>query len=666
MPKTKKLDIDDIDSIEEYATKEEEENTQEDKDQRIITKFSECFTEMKWKRTVYEADRDIDDGQMEANTYYDENWILQVNPPLEQSLVELASGRMAGKMNYNLESIGKKPIKEDSVVAKHALAHFIRAEKFHKKIKEARYTGWVYWTVVYYTWVIATRDMQYRIKEWVEAQDAYWSQEYDEYEEIIYEFTGKNVPLREFRLSADGLNAPDIHRATKAVMKESMDLEEAKVRFWNKAVFRNVDKLSSWTDPSPAYWETFVTWLDQVQIYYYFDRVTKDFYIISNEDTVHFSGKYHGKKKWLPFESKQHYTNHKSFYGYGICNKVRYLKAYKAEMLQDLLGQSKMWWPNIIAWNNNTLSSEYLNNPWEVNVRKFSGDVDKIKTFQYAPDIQKYASILQIIDDLVVQDTWENLRATYEAVAPQLGTVEIIENARATRLASVDENDDTFLGEVLTAILDNITQYAPKLLTETVTDESGIKTVEYPVIQVKDMKVEEEQDGYPIFVEDMGEQGYFEFRDEMVKGRYMVKVTTNSNVNTQKTLEKNSIMQMINNYATIASFAPELIPQEDIAWLLSIQKQLNGFDEKYDVDTSRDKLKKEAMELINNIQNSLWLTQFNDPNIPQDPTTQGMPAMQTPPGWNQQIVPGSTGWSEPLPRAWATLQWEMQWVWQAL
>lgn len=63
-----------------------------------------------------------------------------MNPPLEQSLCELAAGRMAGKMNYNLEPIGKKPIKEDSVVAKYTLAHYIRSEKMHQKIKTTRYT----------------------------------------------------------------------------------------------------------------------------------------------------------------------------------------------------------------------------------------------------------------------------------------------------------------------------------------------------------------------------------------------------------------------------------------------------------------------------------------------------------------------------------------------
>lgn len=91
----------------------------------------------------------------------------------------------------------------------------------------------------------------------------------------------------------------------------------------------------------------------------------------------------------------------------------------------------------------------------------------------------------------------------------------------------------------------------------------------------------------------------------MIKGRYLVKVVTNSNVNTQKTLEKNSMTQLTNNLQVLASISPGLIEQEDILGLWKVMKSLNGFDEKYDVDTTRDKLKREAEELLVQIQTSL-------------------------------------------------------------
>lgn len=661
MPK-KKIDVENLDEVVQYTKDiEEEKNNNNSVDYwDILSKFRSCFEQMKADRTKYEEERDIDDGQMEANTYYDENWVLQVNPPMEQSLVELAMGRMAGKMNYNLEAIGNKPISEDLVVAKHTLAHYIRAEEMHREIKTGRYTWWVYWTTVWYTWVIAETEMFYDPKEW-EWEESIRTTEYTERKETTYKFTWCNVPLRAFRLSWDWLNAPDIQKARKAVWKESMSIDKFKIKFGDD-IFKNIDKVNASVDESPDYGEQKPISVDEAQVYYYYDQVTKDFWIIANETEVIFAGKYTSKTWWLPFRSKQHYSDYKSFYGKWICAKVRYLKAYKAEMLQDLLSQSKMWGPNIIAWNTNTLSSEYLNNPGEVGIRQFSWDIQNIRTFQYSPDIQKYASILSIIDELVVQDTWENLKATYQAVAPQLGTVEIIENSRATRLASVDENDDLFLSQILTCALDNITQYAPKLQTKTVTNEDGSTTVEYPMIHVKDFRAEENDDGTVTLIEDLGEQWYFEFREEMIKWRYLVKVVTNSNVNTQKTLEKNSLTQMINNLATIANFAPDLIQQEDIKWLLAVQKQLNWFDEKYDVDTTRDKLKREAEEYVIRIQQSLWLAQFNDPNTPQNPQTVIPGWDTTTPWWNNELIQGTLGNAGQTPDMWATLKWQLVWA----
>lgn len=657
----KKIDVENLDEVVQYTKDLEKEKTEPwslEHDNEVLSKFKSCFAQMKSDRTKYEDERDTDDWQMEANTYYDENGVLQVNPPMEQSLVELAMGRMAGKLNYNLETIGKKPIAEDLVVAKHTLAHYIRSEQFHQKMKTWRYTGAVYWTTVRYTWVIAKTELFYDPKETEEWTWAIRAKEYEERKETTYEFTWCNIPLRAFRLSWDGLNSPDIQKASKAVRKESMSVEKFKLKFGDN-MFRNVDNVKDSMDENPDYGEQKPISAEEVQVYYYYNQDNKDFWIIANETDLIFSGKYTSKTGWLPFRSKQHYTDYKSFYWRWIPAKVRYLKAYKAEMLQDLLAQSKMWWPNIIAWNNNTLSSEYLNNPGEVGIRQFSWDIQNIRTFQYSPDIQKYASILTLLDELVVQDTWENLKSTYQAVAPQLGTVEIIENARATRLASVDENDDLFLTQILTCSLDNITQYAPKLQTKTITDKDGTQTVEYPMIHVKDMRAEENDDWTVTLIEDMGEQGYFEFREEMIKGRYLVKVVTNSNVNTQKTLEKNSITQHVNNLQTIASFAPWLIQEEDIKGLLSIMKQLNGFDEKYDVDTSRDKLKREAEELLLQIQTSLWLTQLNDPNATQ-PTQTSIPGWDpTAPGWANEIVQGTLGWAGETPDMWATLRGEL-------
>lgn len=567
---------------------------------------------------------------MEANTYYDQNGRLQVNPPLEQSLVELASWRMSGRMDYTLEPVGKKPIAEDSIVAKNVLAHYIQIEKMHKKFKKMRTEAAIYWTTVYFTWVIANTKKRFEIKEEteVESKNILRSTDYDEIKEYCYEFTGKVVPLREFRLDENSLESNEIQDADKCVMKETMSLDKFKLNF-DEEVFNGVDDIESgMMDWDPAYWSTKHSPDKEVVLHYYFNKVTQDYWIIANECKVIFAGKMTNKNWELPFTHKQHYTDHKNFYGYGICHKVRYLKAYKAEMLQDILDQSKMWWFGVIAWNSEELNGSYIHNPAEINIMRFSWDVQNIKTYDFNPDINKYYNILALLDDMVIQDTWENLKGTYTAVANQLGTVEIIENSRMTRLATVDENDDHFLCDTLTHILENITQYASVMQTKTTTNEEWVKEIEYPMITVKNAKVIQDKEWTRI-IKDMWEEWYFEFRQEMIKWRYNVKVITNSNMNTQKALEKNSVTQYINNFVMLANLQPEIIQQEDITGILELLKMIYWYDDKFMIETTRDQYKREALEMIQEIQQSLGLTNNNipneqlpgqDPNLLQNPT----------------------------------------------
>ena len=121
--------------------------------------------------------------------------------------------------------------------------------------------------------------------------------------------------------------------------------------------------------------------------------------------------------------------------------------------------------------------------------------MEQIKPLQFQPDLNKYQFILSTLDDLSIQDTGENLKATYQPLAEQLGTVEIIENNRMARIATVDENDDNGLCDILTEVLSNISQFAPSLQKKTITTEEGeVEREIYPYIRVPDAKVKE-QDG---------------------------------------------------------------------------------------------------------------------------------------------------------------------------
>lgn len=609
-----KVDYEDMESVQSYAdneTHKESKNKWLEKESEIISKFDDEFDRMDTKRKEYEWDWGTCDWQLEANTYYDEQGRLIVNPPLEQSLVELGTGRMAGKLTYNLESVGKKDIAQDTIVAKATLAHYINVEETHEKISQARNLAAWYWTAVYFTGVITHCNNMYKLKDEtdVDTKNILRSQDYDEYKEYTYEFTGKNVPLREFWIDENAIQQPNLQEAEKCIMKETMSLEKFKLEYWHDDIFRGVDEIDEWeSDVDPAYWEDKNTIEEEVIIHKYFNKTTKDFWIIANRRKVLFAGKMFNKNWELPFVSKQHYTNYKSFYWIGICHKVRYLKAYKAELLQDLLDQSKQWGMNIIAGNNEKTDDQWFNSPSEINIMRFSGDVGNIKPFSYEPNIAKYQTILDVIDSMVIQDTGENLKGTYTPVANQLGTVEIIENSRMTRLATVDANDDRFIGKILTHSLDNITQFAYQMQTKTVkADDDDIETVEYPTIKVNNAKVEEE-DWKVTIIHDHWEDWYFEFREWMITWRHLVKVVTNSNTNTQKTLAKNSITQFVSNYVQLVQMNPELLKKEDTEWILQLMKRLYWYDDQFDVDTLRDKNKKENTRLLQQIQESLGLS----------------------------------------------------------
>jgi hypothetical protein len=50
--------------------------------------------------------------------------------------------------------------------------------------------------------------------------------------------------------------------------------------------------------------------------------------------------------------------------------------------------------------------------------------------------------MINIIDDIVIQDTGENVKAPYTSPASTLGETEIIEENKMVRVKTIDESDD--------------------------------------------------------------------------------------------------------------------------------------------------------------------------------------------------------------------------------
>ena len=51
---------------------------------------------------------------------------------------------------------------------------------------------------------------------------------------------------------------------------------------------KNLDKITPMLDDERAIADNTTTYDNQVQVYYYYNRQTKDYWIISNKDTLHF------------------------------------------------------------------------------------------------------------------------------------------------------------------------------------------------------------------------------------------------------------------------------------------------------------------------------------------------------------------------------------------
>jgi len=80
---------------------------------------------------------------------------------------------------------------------------------------------------------------------------------------------------------------------------------------------------------------------EEINIFYYFNRITKAYYIVANEENLLYSDRYYYDDGKLPFESAQHYPTD-GYWGEGVPYRVRYLRVMKGDILQDILQGANM------------------------------------------------------------------------------------------------------------------------------------------------------------------------------------------------------------------------------------------------------------------------------------------------------------------------------------
>ena len=133
---------------------------------------------------------------------------------------------------------------------------------------------------------------------------------------------------------------------------------------------------------------------------------------------------------------------------------------YKEEIVQNLLDNSRMSGsPLLLVGNRSDVDGTQNIRTNRINTISMTGGVNDMQLTQVASNVGNYQAVLQFIDNQITMDTGENLRSTYEPSAAQLGTVEIIENNRNTRLGSLEDGKNNLLAACLNAAMDNIVQF---------------------------------------------------------------------------------------------------------------------------------------------------------------------------------------------------------------
>lgn len=645
-----------------------------------INSFKTRLNDMRSARKNFEDDRNVIDLQVESKTYYRDG-ILQVNVPLEQNLIEMSCGRFAWHTDITIEPIGV-PNVDELMPAKYSLQHFMYMWWFHDEKKSWRLDKATYGTWILFTGISYTARPKFTPKK---SSNDLFDTEYIETKEETYVFTPKNVAIRSVYIDDRAIRQPDQKLIRDVIWQENISKEELITRYKDKKWF-NIpaeDSIKEEYNTNKPYWNQAtqkiqIDW-NTIILYHYFNRECQDYQIFIGEKDMIFDGKMIYKHLELPREFTQHYPRNNCIYGRGIPHKVRYLKAYKSEMMQWMLDKVRASSGiNIGLWNTTSVSGDLYTASGEINIWNFTWGIDQVKQFQLDGNINWYEALLNLIDDMAIQDTGENLKAPYSSPAKTLGETEIIEENKMIRIQSVNEADDMGLGRALTMSLDNITQFAPYLLKTTKKWTSGIDIDQFPTIivpwaQIKvenkekedneveneietdDMDEEEDTMNADIQydetkfteIEDYGNYGSFEFKPDMIMGRFRVRVSTASTESKLNYIEKNKFTQYLQNKAILWEANPELLGKEDWDSMLELINLVYGYGDKFVANTKKSLRKKKWQEAVSNLLSLINWTGNENPNQPPVPWAP-QPQGQIDPSAEGSVMNAEGTWPAPL------------------
>jgi len=603
------------------------------------------LNKMRSARTWYEQKREANQLQVAANSF-EENGKFYPNTKLEQAIIEMRLWGRAWDIIIDVEPDTLEPNQDEAIIAKHVLYKFMHEEEFHKELRQWRHDKSVFGTGIF--WAGISHDITCEIKNekrTVKAQigNGFYGKKW---KTRVYKenrtFTPKNLSVYQVFLDDNAIVQPNFKKATDCIVCEYGTKDEILNRWYNvPGVDKEaLDQLMNTSETDPEY--GVITQEGQVTLYHYFNKLTKDWFIMWQEKNIIYSSVYEYACEWLPVVFCQHHPRNDSIYGLSDPEVIDALKAAKNASWQAIVDWTMLSSGKLILSGNSWEMTDSVSNQTkiysgEVNFKDVTNSISEYKEIDTRVDLNPTMNLLALIDDEVRSATGIDVKAAFEAPEQNLWQTEIKEENKAIRLKAIDELEDFAIGEALTICLNNIIKFAPSLKRSTkeisfngkITEITSPYTLQLPDVKIEWIKVEE----------DLWNYGELEFTDDMVKGYVKVRVVTTSTNNSKLTvLEKNKVKEMSEILERSAAIygIDKVVEQVWFDWYWNIVSQAYWYGDK---DTqAKSKKQKTKDENIKKLEALQWMaasfTDLANPNVQQQTQTGGgQPQAQTPALW---------------------------------
>ena len=587
--------------------------------EKFISKYKDRWDAMKRARWEYDQKWDNIDYVMLKKPQFDSYWNYLVALKEEQNVMEMSAGREWTNLNYTLRPTGQ-PDQNEVLVAKMLLDYSIYSWEFHKERRRGLGERRRYGTCAFFTGI---REKTSRSHEPTDESDWLYDVTYNEIVEVQNIFTPKFIPIRNLRVD-DKAISNGLDTASDCIIQELMTYEDIeKLWGWNPN-FHNISKLKeskadNLDQAYPMESQENATTKDNkaIVIHRYYNKDTWDMAIIANYSILLYRWKMIGISGKLPIAMAQYFPVATSIYWMWIPEKIQPMVVYKEEIVQNLLDNSRMSGsPLLLVGNRADVDGTQNIRTNRINKISMTGGVNDMQLTQVASNVNNYQSVLQFIDNQITMDTWENLRSTYEPSAAQLGTVEIIENNRNTRLGSLEDWKNNLLADCLNAAMDNLVQFGYRLInvTRRVFDGNKLVRVEkqMPAITVPDKKIKQKGNKIEIESEDLWEYGYFEFKKDMIKSRFRVVVQTVSNNGVRKMVDKNNLTQYVQNKVALWQLNPQLATPEEIKNIWKLMDMYRDYNFNMFPESKKDKKLQAIAQKKAQIMQLAWMSEWGD------------------------------------------------------